>query len=257
MELRSLGKTGLQVSLIGFGAFKIGRNKGTKYSAKYDLPDREDVFTLIDRIIDMGINVIDTAPAYGVSEELIGAALAHNGARSRITLCTKVGETFDADGSTYAYDRESVNRSIDRSLTRLGTDCIDVVSVHSNGDDLKIIDQTDVLETLERRRENGDLRHIGFSGKTPEGHQRALDHESNIEVLMIELNPELRDQLEVVREAHQRSVGVLIKKGLGSGRVSPARALPWLADLPEVSSIVIGSLSHSNMARNIELVRPS
>ena len=257
MELRALGKTGLQVSLIGFGAFKIGRNKGTKYSAEYELPDRRDVFTLIDRLIDMGINVIDTAPAYGVSEELIGAALARNGARSRITLCTKVGETFDASGSTYAYDRESVNRSIDRSLTRLGTDCLDVVSVHSNGDDLKIIDRTDVLETLERRRECGDLRHIGFSGKTSEGHQRALAHESDIEVLMVELNPELTDQLEVVREAHRRSVGVLIKKGLGSGRVAPARALPWLADLPEVSSIVIGTLSHSNMARNIELASTS
>ncbi len=255
MELRPLGKTGIQTSLIGFGAFKIGRNKGTKYASAYDLPAREEVFTLVDTLLEMGIDIIDTAPAYGLSEELIGAALADSGKRDRVTLCTKVGETFDESGSTYAYDRDSVDRSIDRSLARLGTDCLDVVSVHSNGEDLEVIDHTDVLETLQRRRDRGDLKHIGFSGKTPEGHHRALDHEAGIEVLMVELNPEQTDQLDVIREAHRRSVGVLIKKGLGSGHVPPGKALPWLAALPEISSIVIGSLSTTNMARNIELVR--
>ena len=256
MELRPLGQTGIQTSLIGFGAFKIGRNQGTKYASTYELPSRETVFTLLDTLIDMGVDLIDTAPAYGLSEELIGAALANFGhRRDRITICTKVGETFDESGSTYAYDRESVDRSIDRSLTRLGTDCLDVVSVHSNGDDLEIIEQTDVLEALQRRRDRGDLRHIGFSGKTSEGHHRALDHEAGIEVLMVELNPDRTDQLDVIREAHRRSVGVLIKKGLGSGHVRPEKALPWLAERPEISSIVIGSLSATNMARNIELVQ--
>jgi aryl-alcohol dehydrogenase-like predicted oxidoreductase len=256
MELRPLGKTGRHVSLIGFGAFKIGRNKDTKYSANYDLPSREDVFVLIDNMLELGINVIDTAPAYGESEKLIGAALAANGHRSRITLCTKVGETFGESGSTYAYDRDSVNASIDRSLRRLETDSLDVVCVHSNGDDLKIIDQTDVLETLDRRRSVGDIKHIGFSGKTSEGHLRALDHDSGIEVLMVELNPDSTSQLEIVKEAGRRSVGVLVKKGLSSGRVDPARSLPWLASMSEISSIVIGSLSPLNMTRNVAHTSP-
>lgn len=252
MELRPLGKTGLDVSLIGFGAFKIGRNTGTKYSSEYQLPARDDVFTLIDRIAEMGVNLIDTAPAYGFSEELIGEALARTGHHTRINVCTKVGETFDETGSTYAYDRASVNDSIDRSLRKLRTDRLAVVNIHSNGDDLRIIEETDVLETLQRRRECGDISHIGFSGKTTEGHARALEHEAGIEVLMVELNPDSTEHLEVVREAGRRSVGVLVKKGLGSGRIDPARALPWLAEVPEISSIVIGSLSPVNMARNID-----
>jgi aryl-alcohol dehydrogenase-like predicted oxidoreductase len=125
------------------------------------------------------------------------------------------------------------------------------VSVHSNGDDLTIIERTDVLKTLQRRREAGDIRHIGFSGKTVEGHRSALDHEAGIDVLMVELNPDSTSQREIVTEAGRRSTGVLVKKGLASGRVDPATTLPWLANMPEISSIVIGSLSPDNMSRNI------
>ena len=72
MELRPLGKTGLHVSVIGFGAFKIGRNKDTKYSASYELPSREEVFMLIDDMLELGINIIDTVgfAIHDVSDDL-------------------------------------------------------------------------------------------------------------------------------------------------------------------------------------------
>ena len=92
MDMRPLGDTGLVVSVIGFGAFKIGRNQKTKYAEAYDLPEQPEVDALLDRLIEEGISLIDTAPAYGCSEERIGRWLKRSGARDRIVLATKVGE---------------------------------------------------------------------------------------------------------------------------------------------------------------------
>ena len=77
MVYRSLGNTGLSVSPIGFGAFKIGRNVRTKYEQNYDLPSDKEVERLLNGLLDLGINYIDTAPAYGTSELRIGKAITH------------------------------------------------------------------------------------------------------------------------------------------------------------------------------------
>ena len=131
MDLVPLGRTGLPVSRIGFGAFKIGRNQKIKYPNAYDLPTDRDVASLLNGVLDLGINYIDTAPAYGCSEERIGQAIAHR--RAEFVLSTKVGELF-ADGvSSYEYSGAAVRDSIRRSLLRLRTDVLDIVFIHSNG----------------------------------------------------------------------------------------------------------------------------
>ena len=73
---RRLGRSNLNVSPIGFGAFKIGRNAGIKYPSAYDLPDQRAVNLLLGGVLDLGITYFDTAPAYGLSEERLGRALA-------------------------------------------------------------------------------------------------------------------------------------------------------------------------------------
>ena len=75
MQLRPLGSTGLFVTPLGFGAFKIGRNEQVKYPQPYDLPDDATVERLLNGVLDAGIHLIDTAPAYGLSEERIGKFL--------------------------------------------------------------------------------------------------------------------------------------------------------------------------------------
>ncbi|MEE2681240.1 MAG: aldo/keto reductase [Planctomycetota bacterium] len=255
MDLRPLGATGVEVSMIGFGAFKIGRNQKTKYAESYDLPGQEEVDQLLDTITDAGISLIDTAPAYGCSEERIGAWLKRSGARNRIILATKVGEEFEAGRSHYAFDRNSINRSIDRSLTLLGVDRLDIVNVHSNGEDLRIIDQTDVLEVLATRRDQGDLGVVGFSGKTLAGHRRAIEHPVGIRSLMIELNLEDSDQAPILEEAHERGIGILIKKGLASGRAGAEESLSWLLANRAISSVVIGSRSAGHMCENLAIAR--
>src|SRR5438128_1494734 len=75
VDTRPLGSSGIAVTPIGFGAFKIGRNEGIKYPSAYSLPTDAESERLIHQILDLGVNYIDTAPAYGVSEERIGRAI--------------------------------------------------------------------------------------------------------------------------------------------------------------------------------------
>ncbi|MAJ47339.1 MAG: hypothetical protein CBC35_08830 [Planctomycetes bacterium TMED75] len=257
MDLRPLGTTGLKVSPVGFGAFKIGRNQKTKYAQPYDLPDQEAVDRLLHALLDSGITLFDTAPAYGTSEERIGTFLRHSGLREQLVLCTKVGERFEAGASSWAFDRSSVDASIDRSLRTLGVSHLDVVNVHSDGRDLEIIHQTDVLDALARRRDQGDIRTIGFSGKTVEGHLEAMEHPAQPEVLMIELNLEDQTQLPTLEAAAARGVGLLIKKGLASGRAGPRESLQWLLAHEAISSVVIGSTSARHMRANSAVAHPT
>ena len=94
VERRPLGRTGLDVTPLGFGTFKIGRNEGIKYPDAYELPTDEGAAQLLNGVIDLGLNLIDTAPAYGSSESRIGAALAQR--RDDYVLCSKAGERWGA-----------------------------------------------------------------------------------------------------------------------------------------------------------------
>ena len=95
--LRALGKTGLQVSALGLGTVKLGRDQGVKYPATYTLPDDRSAARLLDTARELGINLLDTAPAYGSSEQRLGRLLA--GQRRHWLLCSKVGEEF-VDGQS-------------------------------------------------------------------------------------------------------------------------------------------------------------
>ncbi|MEQ9071971.1 MAG: aldo/keto reductase, partial [Gimesia chilikensis] len=147
MQYRPLGNTGASISALGFGAFKIGRNQQIKYSQAYDLPDDATTETLLNSILDLGINHIDTAPAYGISEERIGRFLSHR--RTEFLLSTKIGETLENGQSNYDYSRASLTASLERSLQRLKTDVLDMVLIHSNGDDQKILNESDTVEVLQ------------------------------------------------------------------------------------------------------------
>lgn len=236
------------VSPIGFGAFKIGRNQATKYPQTFDLPDTEAADALLNAVLDLGVNYIDTAPAYGLSEERIGRALSQR--RSQFVLSTKVGESFIDGRSEYRFDDRSVRESIEQSLRRLRTDVLDVVFIHSQGDDMAIMQETDVVATLQSLRDSGSIRAIGLSGKTLEGARAAL---AWADVLMIELHPNDASHEGVIREAASRDVGVVIKKGLGSGKIEPQQAIEYVLSTPGVNSMVIGTLSLDHLRANLDI----
>jgi len=246
MNHRRLGSTVLSVSELGYGTFKIGRNRQHRYAADYDLPGERDVEVLLNSALDLGITLIDTAPACGVAEERIGRAFGHR--RDEFVLATKIGETFEAGVSHFDFSAAAVSVSIEASLRRLRTDRIDVVCVHSDGGDLAIQQQTDVIETLQQCRRRGVVRAIGFSPKTVDGARAAIDW---ADVLMVTFNREDTSHAGVIAEAAAAGRGVLVKKGLASGRLPAGEAIRFVLDHPGVSSLLVSTLSLEHLAANV------
>jgi len=249
MVRRSLGSTGMTVSPIGFGAFKIGRNVGAKFPAGYELPTDREVERLLDGVLDLGINYIDTAPAYGTSEERIGRAIAHR--RNEFVISTKVGEEFEHGVSRYDFSPAAVRASIERSRTRLRTVVVDVVFLHSDGRDREIIESSGAVEALLDLKSRGLVRAVGLSGKTVEGARLALQW---ADAIMVEYHLEDRSHEGVIAEARERGVGVVVKKGLASGRLRPEDAIPFILRNPAVSSLVIGGLDLDHIRTNLKTV---
>jgi len=239
------------VSPIGFGAVKIGRNQAVKYSAAYDLPSDLEVGRLLNGVLDAGINLIDTAPAYGTSEERIARAVGHR--RGEFLLCTKAGESFHDGHSTFDFSGAALRRSVEASLRRLRTEAVDILLLHSGGQDLEIQRQGDTVETLVALRETGLARAVGLSAKTVEGARAAL---AWADVLMVEYHAEDRVQEPVMAEAHAAGVGVLVKKALASGRLAPEAALRFVLANPGVSSAVVGSLNLAHVLANVAASEP-
>ncbi len=248
MQSRALGRTGLKVSPIGFGAFKIGRNQNIKYPSGYELPDETAAGRILNAVLDAGITYIDTAPAYGVSEERIGQHLA--GRRDEFVLSSKIGETFENGVSTYAFTAESIRTSVERSLQRLKTDRLDAVFIHSDGRDLEILHDTDAVPTLQDLKQAGLVRTIGLSGKTPAGAEAALEW---ADLLMVEYHLEDRSHEDVLHRATEAGIGVVVKKGLAAGHLTAEDALSFLLSDVAVGSVVVGSLNLDHIHANIAI----
>jgi aryl-alcohol dehydrogenase-like predicted oxidoreductase len=148
MEKRRLGKTDMDVSPLGFGGAEIG----------FEEASQETVNRLLPAALDAGLNIIDTAECYEDSETLIGNAVAHR--RGEYFLFTKCGH---ADGWSHPdWSKDALLLSIQRSLKRLQTDCLDLVQLHSCN--LSILRKGEVVEALEEARRQGLTRYIGYSG---------------------------------------------------------------------------------------------
>jgi aryl-alcohol dehydrogenase-like predicted oxidoreductase len=188
----------------------------------------------------MGIGVIDTAPAYGLSETRLGAALGPR--RDRIFLSTKAGESFEDGRSTFDFSEHGVAASLARSLERLRTASVDCVWIHSNGEDTAILREGGSLRALERGKEIGHVGAIGFSPKTLEGAIAALS-DPRVDALMVEFHPRDPSMLPAMQQAHREGRGVFVKKPLASGHITPQEAIPWILSHAEVTCVVVGGLN--------------
>ena len=245
MELRPLGRTGIQVSAIGLGTVAWGRDKGLKYDRPVTLPSDARISELIDRAEQLGINLLDTAPAYGTSETRIGNALA--GRRDRWLISTKVGESFDGERSTFDFSAAAVRRSVAASLAALHTNRLDIVLIHSDGIGESTGKFGAAADALAKLKQEGLVRAIGFSGKTVEGGIWAA---SWADVLMVTWNKRERDQTPVIEEAARRGIGVLAKKPLAAGRL-PATELHFVVETSGVTSALLGTADPAHLAAAI------
>ncbi len=252
--LRDLGQTGLKVSAIGLGTVKMGRKRGVKYPGEFTIPDDKSVAALLDRAWAMGINLIDSAPAYGSSEARLGGLLM--GQRDRWIICTKAGEEFDPDSGESRFDfcAGAVTASLERSLTRLRTDRVEVLLLHSDGRDSWIIEDSGAMAALERAREGGKVRAIGISTKTPDGAMLAVKC-GRFDAVMLTLNLRERADLPAIADAHNRGVGVLVKKPLASGHESAEASLRLVLGQPGVSAAIVGTINPDHLEANIRSAR--
>jgi aryl-alcohol dehydrogenase-like predicted oxidoreductase len=249
-----LGPSGIDVSVLGLGTVKFGRNQEVKYPATFSLPSDQELVAMLDQARSLGINLLDTAPAYGSSEQRLGRLLTD---RQDWVICTKVGEEFLNGKSYYDFSETHVRHSVERSLRNLNTDYLDIVLVHSDGNDMHIIESTACLPTLMDLKEKGLIRAVGMSTKSLDGGLKAVELS---DLVMVTYNPSTTDDAEVIRYANSLNKGVLIKKALNSGHVatdgenSIQKNLKFALTPAGVSSVIVGTISPEHLRENVESV---
>jgi aryl-alcohol dehydrogenase-like predicted oxidoreductase len=242
MVPRPLGHTGLVVSPIGLGTTKLGRNTDVKYPEAFELPSEKQIAQLLDTALGLGVNLIDTAPAYGESEQRLGPFVHAN--RDRIVLCTKCGETYQDGRSTYDFSKSAVIASAERSLRRLRTDYIDLLLLHSDGRDVEILTQTGAIEALNDLKQTGKALAIGISAKTEAGIIEAC---RLLDVIMAPFSQKDPSLAEALTRAHQAGLGVLAIKGLFSGHLKAGPAIDFVLQQPFIDSLIIGTLNPAHL----------
>jgi len=252
MQTVKLGSTDLIVSRIGLGSTKFGRNEQVKYPKPFEIPSDKELLNLLSCAADLGINLIDTAPAYGSSEARIGALLSN---RQNWIIATKVGEEFVNEQSIYNFTPEYAKMSIERSLKNLKTDHLDIVLVHSDGNDVYNIQNFGILDFLADQKNKGHIRAFGMSTKTIDGGLLALEKS---DIVMVTFNPLYIEEKPVITYAHQHNKGILVKKALCSGHIQnmPGQdpiqsSLKFIFAEPGVHSIIIGTINCKNLTHNV------
>jgi aryl-alcohol dehydrogenase-like predicted oxidoreductase len=219
LETRPLGRTGTDVTVLGYGAMELrGRSSGPAIGD-------EEAGRLLNAVLDAGINLIDTSIDYGRSEELIGRYLA--GRRDEYFLATKCGCPLEPPATArppfpHDYSSANVRAGLEQSLRRLGTDRVDLVQVHmSPSRDQLQADKT--VETLQSLRDEGKVRFIGMSGILP----NLPDHiaMSVFDVFQIPYSAVQREHEDLITAAAAAGAGTLIRGGAARG--APAQDKDW------------------------------
>jgi aryl-alcohol dehydrogenase-like predicted oxidoreductase len=208
MPRNTLGRTGFKVSLLGFGAEALGR-KGRSF---------EDAEKTLHAVLDFGVNLIDTASAYGHSEEFIGRALHEQHTRGECVIVTKCGWTGDYEA---AWSPSEIAATIDESLRRLRCDCVDALLLHSC--DLETLKCGEVIDCVRKARDAGKAKFIGYSGDND-----ALKFAVECGVFdVVECSYSMLDQANrpMIELAAKSNIGVMLKRPM-------ANAVPGAAAKP-------------------------
>lgn len=228
MEYRVLGKTGLEISRLGFGGIPIQKI------------DAEGTRVLVGELVDKGVNFIDTARGYTVSEEYLGYAL--EGVRDKFVLATK----------SMARTKEAMASDIDVSLRNLRTNYIDLYQIHnpSAADLDTVMAEGGALEALFEARAAGKIGHIGITLHSVELFRRAIELDW-VETVMFPYNLVETQGEELIAECERRNIGFICMKPLAGGAIEDARlAMRFILNNPAVTVVIPGMAEISEIREN-------
>src|SRR5260370_19228133 len=212
MKYRTLGKTAIKVSEVGFGAWAIG---GNNYGNSYGPTDDKDSLAAIEKALELGCNFYDTADVYGHghSEELLGQALKER--RRDVILATKVGGDFYHDPPRMNFNPEYLEFASEKSCERLQTDYIDLYQLHNPP--AQLLKNGKIFEVLEKLKDGGRIRHYGISIHDPQEVLLSMKYgqPAAIQVVFNVLRQEAKNQL--FQAAREQNVAIIAREPLSNG----------------------------------------
>lgn len=225
MIKRKLGKTGLEITQLGYGTM------GLRGANTWGVRVVEDAAAqrFLNRVIDAGINFLDTAPDYGQAEERIGRAL--RGRRNEFYLATKCGCAYiqhdDHLEIKHEWNPDVIQRNLETSLKRLETDYVDLMQFH--GGDAITLEKNGLIDQLLDFKKQGLVRHIGVSSKLPD--LPGLIKLGVFETFQIPYSCLAPEHHEIITRASESGAGIIIRGGIAHGGPDADIQRPNLNDL--------------------------
>lgn len=222
MEYRALGNTGLKVSRISLGTVELGLDYGIKKLKKPNLPSKKEAIRIVKYAFDNGINLFDTAPAYGRSEELLGEAF---GPADGCYIATKVSVPFLKDKAPTAKTlTQKINSSIDSSLHALHRDAIDILQIHNAT--VEVMRRGEITDILSGLKKDGKIRFLGVSVYGEETALFAIKS-GRFDIIQVAYNIlDQRMRPDIFPAARRAGIGIINRSALFKGVLtSRARGL--------------------------------
>lgn len=232
MEYTTLGKTGLKISRLGFGGIPIQK------------VDAATTRTLVEMMVEKGINYIDSARGYTVSESFLGEAL--EGYRDKFVIATK----------SMAVTKNAMAADIETSLKNFHTDYIDLYQIHNPSAENfeKITAPGGALEALFEAKEAGKIGHIGFTTHTTQLFTKALECDW-VETIMFPYNLVETQGEDLMRQCTEKNIGFIVMKPLAGGAIDdPTLALRFIWANPDVSVVIPGMYNIKEIEMNLAAV---
>ena len=258
---RELGRTGLQVTMLGYGAMELrGAPRGR------DVSEQESE-TILNAVLDAGINYIDTSIDYGLSEERIGRYIARR--RSEYYLAGKCGCVVGAtpaprgQRNPHVFTRENIVAGVEQSLVRMKTDYLDVLQFHASPS-RQTLEEHDAIDAVLSLKRAGKVRFVGMSGILP----HLADHIAMgvFDVFQIPYSAVEREHEAAISSAARAGAGIVIRGGAAKGapsgegeggpgtqreRWQKARLDDLLEGMSPMEFTLRFTFTHPNMATNI------
>lgn len=229
MEYRILGKTGLKISRMGFGGIPIQKI------------DEEGTRKLLHEMMEMGVNYIDSARGYTVSEQYIGYGL--EGIRDKFVLATK----------SMSRTKEAMAADIETSLGNFRTDYIDLYQVHNPSMEQldQVIGEGGALEALMEAKAAGKIGHIGLTAHSTAVFERALELDW-VETIMFPYNIVEQQGVELIHKCAEKNIGFIDMKPLAGGAIEDATlALRYVCSNPDVTVVIPGMAEVRELEQNL------